>query len=78
MSGYRMVVVVDTDELTVVRASRIVKEALASLDVEVFTFEEAQFCAHWKPLAEPVGPPRSRVFDSEHRSRTTPYRSETR
>lgn len=52
-------------------ATQTLKQALAPFGrVEVFTFTEPQFDAHWKPLHEPVLPARQQVFEAEHEART--------
>jgi hypothetical protein len=58
LSGYTIVVKVDTDEQTAIVASRLIKEALAGIGVATFTFDDATFTAHWQP------PPRQ----TEHRN----------
>ena len=58
MSAVLVIKLPDADVLEASRhASQTLKAVLAPLgDVEVFTFEEGHFDAHWKPLHEPLRP----------------------
>lgn len=80
MSSYRIVVKLDTDDDdAAARSARLIKQALAPLGaIETFTFDEAQFCAHWRPFQEPHNDQPRHGFEAEHtQARTSGARRRT-